>query len=134
MCWPASAVALLLISACGAGSDERAAAGPPPATELRIEFSPRGERGETRTATLTCDPAGGTHPRAAAACAALTGHPEALERVPRNAVCTQIYGGPEKAVVTGTFESRSILARFDRTNGCQISRWDALEPLLRLRD
>ena len=39
--------------------------------ELTITFWPEGPDGESTEATLTCDPAGGTHPDPEAACAAL---------------------------------------------------------------
>lgn len=43
--------------------------------------------------------------------------------------CTQQYGGPEVATVAGTFKGRAVTAQFSRTDGCQISRWQALAPL-----
>jgi hypothetical protein len=82
--------------------------------------------------TLTCEPAGGTHPHPDAACAALAAHPDALTRVPDEALCTQIHGGNETAAVNGAVSGERVDARFDRTNGCEIERWDALDPLLRL--
>jgi len=44
-------------------------------------------------------------------------------------MCTQIYGGPEEARVTGTFRGRSIDARFNRVNGCEIARWNRVAVL-----
>jgi hypothetical protein len=34
-----------------------------------------------------------------------------------------IYGGPQKALVTGRFLGKAIRAGFSRTDGCQIARW-----------
>lgn len=45
-------------------------------------------------------------------------------------LCTQQYGGPQVAVVTGTFHGRAVQASFRRTDGCEIARWKALAPLL----
>ncbi|MBT2531184.1 serine protease inhibitor [Arthrobacter sp. ISL-48] len=45
-------------------------------------------------------------------------------------LCTQQYGGPQVAVVTGTLHSRAVNATFLRTDGCEIARWNALAPLL----
>ncbi|WP_163166562.1 serine protease inhibitor [Arthrobacter sp. Alg241-R88] len=45
-------------------------------------------------------------------------------------LCTQQYGGPQVAVVTGTFHGRAVEAVFTRTDGCEISRWKAMAPLL----
>ena len=122
--------ATLLLSACGAEGESGAAAPPAPAVDLRVEFSPGASAGES--ATLTCDPTGGTHPRPEAACTVLAEQPDALEPVPADAACTQIYGGDETAAVTGTLRGQPVDASFSRENGCEISRWDALDPLLRL--
>ncbi len=53
--------------------------------------------GATTTWTLTCDPVGGTHPDPEAACSALAEHRSALRPVPKNKMCAQVYGGPERA-------------------------------------
>jgi hypothetical protein len=45
-------------------------------------------------------------------------------------LCTQQYGGPQVAVVTGTFNGRAVNSRFSLTDGCEIARWRALSPLL----
>ncbi|TLM75168.1 serine protease inhibitor [Pseudarthrobacter sp. NamB4] len=45
-------------------------------------------------------------------------------------LCTQQYGGPQVAVVTGTFHGRTVESVFTRTDGCEISRWKAMAPLL----
>ncbi|WP_237762547.1 serine protease inhibitor [Arthrobacter sp. ERGS1:01] len=44
-------------------------------------------------------------------------------------ICTQQYGGPQVALVDGTFLGREVHARFSRTDGCEIARWRALAPL-----
>ncbi len=65
----------------------------------------------------------------AAACARLN-DPAVMERLvsgpPADQICTEIYGGEDVAVVTGTLDDVAIDARFDRTNGCGISDWDSL--------
>lgn len=45
-------------------------------------------------------------------------------------LCTQQYGGPQVAVVTGIFRGRTVDSVFTRTDGCEISRWNAMAPLL----
>ena len=128
--------AAFLLPACGTeggdgGAD--AAVPPSPAIELRVEFFPKGAGAGGESATLTCDPVGGTHPHPVEACAALDTHADALAPVPPDAVCTQIYGGDETATVTGVVQGEEADATFNRTNGCEIARWDALAPLLDLR-
>jgi hypothetical protein len=44
--------------------------------------------------------------------------------------CSQIYGGPERALVTGTIGGRRIRRGFSRTNGCGIADWRRAMPLL----
>jgi hypothetical protein len=45
-------------------------------------------------------------------------------------LCTQQYGGPQVAEVTGTFHGRQVRAVFRRTDGCEIARWNTLSALL----
>lgn len=45
-------------------------------------------------------------------------------------ICTQQYGGPQVAVVTGVLHGRRVHSRFSLTDGCEITRWRAMEPLL----
>jgi Subtilisin inhibitor-like len=118
------------MSGCGPfGSDSDSGSGQgPSATELTITVQPKGPPGPTSVWTLRCEPIGGNHPRAEAACEQLTA--ESLEPLPPDTVCTQIYGGPEVARVSGTFRGRQVDSRFSRTNGCEIHRWDELGPVL----
>ena len=45
-------------------------------------------------------------------------------------LCTQQYGGPQVAIVTGSINGRPVSVTFRRTDGCEISRWRAMAPLL----
>jgi hypothetical protein len=120
---------LLVVAGCGSATDGGDAAQPSqPLYDLQITFWPEGKDGESRTATLTCEPNGGTHPDPAKACAALDAHPEALHPVPGDVACTEIYGGDQVALVEGD----GMRAVLNRTNGCEIARWDALAPLVEL--
>jgi Subtilisin inhibitor-like len=100
-------------------------------TDLVIEVWPQGNRGASRTWTLTCDPPGGSLPKPEAACSRLTR--KALRPLPRDLICTQIYGGPQKARVTGRVDGQPVDARFSRTNGCEIHRWDGVGFLFPVR-
>lgn len=103
--------------------------GPATATELVVVGTDgSGARVSWR---LTCDPPGGDHPDPDAACRVLAeAGDRALPPVPKDRVCTQVYGGPETATVSGTWRGRPVLSSFTRTDGCQIARWDALAALL----
>lgn len=76
--------------------------------------------------------AGSTLPDPAAALEALRLHGEAIffpqPGPPR--LCTQQYGGPQVATVTGRFLGRDVNSEFRRTDGCEIARWRAMAPLL----
>ncbi|MFD8419109.1 SSI family serine proteinase inhibitor [Streptomyces sp. NPDC059466] len=86
------------------------------------------------TYELRCHPAGGDHPAPEQACETLdrrtTWGKDPFAPVAPDTVCTMLYGGPATAHVTGTWAGRPVDARFDRSDGCQIARWDALVPLL----
>jgi hypothetical protein len=94
-------------------------------TSLHVTVWPNGS-GHTprKTYTLTCIPTGGTLPRRADACRRLARLKAPFAQTPQNVACTQIYGGPQKALVTGRFRGRSVRASFNRRDGCQIDRWN----------
>ena len=117
-------------SAASPGSSAPAAG----ATSLTVELMAEGEA-VTDTWTLECDgaaPVGHSGaPDPAAACAALAEHGTALMAEPGPGVaCTMQYGGPQRATVTGTVDGENVDAAFAYSDGCQISRWDALSGLL----
>ncbi|MFC9130632.1 SSI family serine proteinase inhibitor [Streptomyces sp. NPDC057099] len=90
--------------------------------------------GADGTFELYCGPAGGSHPDPSGACAALERDTrwgqETFAPAPKGGFCTMQYGGPATARVTGTWAGRPVDATYDRRDGCQISRWDRLVPLL----
>ncbi|MGW0839495.1 SSI family serine proteinase inhibitor [Streptomyces sp. NPDC002787] len=90
--------------------------------------------GADGTFELRCHPQGGSHPAVREACGRLdrrtTWGTDPFAPVRPGTVCTMQYGGPATAYVTGTWAGRRVDARFDRGNGCEIARWDALVPVL----
>ena len=98
---------------------------------LHVTVWPHGPGERHHAWTLRCAPSGGTLPRRAAACARLGRLRAPFAPVPPNVACTQIYGGPQSALVTGTFRGRRVRARFNRRDGCEIARWDAVRFLFR---
>ncbi|MGW4205248.1 SSI family serine proteinase inhibitor [Streptomyces sp. NPDC004726] len=134
-----ASVAALAAAAPGAGASELPfslplLSGPPVPDRLTVEVSKTGNVRTNGRYELECDPARGTHPAAEEACARLDtlarqdGNP--FKPVPRDAVCTQQAGGPATAHVTGTWQGRRVDATFTRKNGCEISRWNSLVPVL----
>ncbi|MDH4076363.1 MAG: hypothetical protein OEW29_10545 [Acidimicrobiia bacterium] len=65
----------------------------------------------------------------ATACTRL-GEAEVLARLtegpPADRTCTEIYGGPDVATITGELNGEAIDTTVDRTNGCGIADWDDL--------
>jgi hypothetical protein len=117
----------ILATVLGCGASVASAA----STELRITYWSEGRtQGTPRTWTLRCDPAGGTLPRPAAACQKLAGMKNPFAPVPADAMCTQQYGGPQEAIVQGTFRGRRIWARLTMRDGCQIARFKRLSFLV----
>ncbi|MGW1911996.1 SSI family serine proteinase inhibitor [Streptomyces sp. NPDC002076] len=90
--------------------------------------------GQDGTYELFCHPAAGSHPDAAEACRVLDEHTrwgrDLFAPVAPGTLCTMLYGGPATAHVTGTWAGRSVDAAYDRSDGCEIGRWDRMVPLL----
>lgn len=86
--------------------------------------------------TLVCDSgtpaAESSHPNAAAACTALKASPAILSPSTQGSAqaCTQQYGGPQRATVSGVVDGIAVDASFARTNGCEISAWEAAKDVL----
>ncbi|MET9547503.1 MULTISPECIES: SSI family serine proteinase inhibitor [unclassified Streptomyces] len=106
---------------------------PGPTDRLTITVSDSGGDGEG-TYVLKCHPTGGTHPAAAKACARLDEvtvyGTDPFAPVPSDRMCTMQYGGPATARITGTWQGRPVDATYNRGNGCEISRWDRMAPVL----
>jgi hypothetical protein len=92
---------------------------------LHITVWPDGQgQAPKRSYTLTCAPVGGTLPHRAAACRQLARLKAPFAGVPKNMACTEIYGGPQEAFVSGRFRGSLLRARFNRRDGCEIERWN----------
>lgn len=111
------------------GASESEPPGPEPTADLTVSVSDG--NGAVTTSMLTCAPPGGDHPDPAAACAALAvAGTDVFSPPDPDLACTEIYGGPQTASITGTVGGTRVNATFSRTNGCEIARWDALGPIL----
>jgi hypothetical protein len=45
---------------------------------------------------------------------------------PADQICTEIYGGPDTATITGSHEGATVNTVIDRSNGCGMNDWDSL--------
>jgi hypothetical protein len=108
---------LLVTAGCGGSSGSGAS------SDLQITVWPRGKAGASSSYTLNCPAGTGTLPKARAACSKLRqAGASAFAPVPLGTACTEIYGGPQIALVSG----KPISSDFSRTNGCEIARWERL--------
>ena len=101
-------------------------------TSLRVTYwEDAAHPSSSVTWTLRCNPARGSLPRPARACRKLAaGGAKLFAPLPKNIVCTEIYGGPQRARVVGVLAGKQIWANFARTNGCEIGRWQGVSPWL----
>jgi hypothetical protein len=114
-------VCATVIAGCGEDDEPAATAA---VADLTVEVDPDGSAPtEPKAATLTCD--------APEDCPEIDSlDPTVFEPTPGNVACTQQFGGPETAKVTGTFKGEDVDAEFGRQNGCEITRWKDAAPLL----
>ena len=114
------ALVLCAVLIAGCGEDDEPAATPSASVaDLTVEVEPGGKSGHRASATRAED-----CPEVAAL------DPKVFEPTPGDVACTQQYGGPETATVTGTFKGEQVDAKFGRQNGCEIARWEDALPLL----
>lgn len=126
-----AAIAVAVLAANGIGPATAADDTP---SDLTIVFNEGTGTSGAATWHLICAPDGGDHPDPANACAALTKHATTALSAPAGQICTNPiptnYGGPQTARITGTWQGTAVDTTFTRINGCAITRWDALVPLL----
>lgn len=111
-------ILVLAVALAGCGAAEEEAPSAPgqggTATRLVVEVRPRGDDGPAQRRVVT-----------------RTELTEAdLAPVDPQTACTEIFGGPQTARVTGTLRGEAVDARFSRQNGCEIARWDRAASLL----
>lgn len=112
-----------LVAAVGSGVARSAVAGTTAETQLTISFWPGGRGAEApQRWTLRCAPAGGTLPRAAAVCRQLSALASPFAPRRKNLTCTDQYGGPQQAVITGTHKGGRVWTALGMRNGCEIAR------------
>lgn len=106
-------LAALALAACGS-DDEQPAAGAPDSTQLTVEVT--GAQPDPITMEFGCGSADCDLGELA----------KVTEPPAEPHACTQQYGGPEKAHVTGTLEGRPVDVTIDRADGCGIAAYEQL--------
>jgi hypothetical protein len=122
-----AAALTLAISACGS-DDEPTQTANDQLANLTIAVDQDGENtgAPAQELKLTCESASDSDGCKAAD--AMTA--EDFAPTPPGQACTQIFGGPETATVKGTLHGEPVDATFSRSDGCEVERWKAVEPLL----
>jgi hypothetical protein len=124
-----TALITLVLAGCG-GSGAGGGANADSAIDLKLTLWPNGETGDSITWTLRCDPPGGDHPDAEAACAALAAVADPFGPVAPPDRCAEIPGGEEAvAVLEGDYRGRKVDSRFTRADACVSGRWDRIAPV-----
>src|SRR4051794_812215 len=116
------AVIVLCLLLAGCGAEQPAASGV--STKLLVTVDTDGPKGPAAPSSreVRCSDGSG--------CAAERVPASAYHPVQPRKVCTDIFGGPQTAEITGTLRGKAVSARFSRQNGCEIDRWQAAKPLL----
>jgi hypothetical protein len=106
-------LASIALAGCG-GDDEQEAGAPADATRLQVEVTKAGP--DPIEMQLVC--------RGTCDIEQLRGAIAGARNEER--ACTLVYGGPEKAHVTGTVDGEPVDVTIDRADGCGIADYDAL--------
>jgi hypothetical protein len=110
-------LALAALAGCGEDSEEPASA---PADTTRLTVHVTGAGPDPVTVELSC---GGSEP-------CDRGKIDKLAEITAPddppVACTQQYGGPEQAHVTGTLRGEPVDVKIDRADGCGIADYEAL--------
>lgn len=138
----AGAIAGLALTACGSvaapssgagaggtasGSASAAAAAPKGSLTITVLNGPSKKISHW---TLQCDPAGGTHPDPAGACAALMAIKNPFAQIHTGQECPMIMASARRATFIGTWFG----ARVDRTitdGGCDLANWSRLGQVVK---
>jgi hypothetical protein len=111
-------LAAATLAACGADDEQPASAVPAGTTQLSVEV--KGAGPDPVRIELRC---GGGEPCDRSQLDALA---QLVEPDDPARACTEIYGGPERAHLTGTLEGRAVDVGFSRSDGCAIADYEAL--------
>jgi hypothetical protein len=133
-----AAVGTTVAAAVAARAAPSSAAQQPTPPTVRLTIRVSDGRGHVRTAHLRCT---GARARAdgylrrrvgaARACRRARALADFILTPPRRGrACAQVYGGPERARLTGRIGGARVARTFTRTHGCGISDYDRLRPLV----
>ena len=127
---------VITAAACGSATSTGSAATPSasaPAAKVSLTVVVKASPGATpKRWTLRCDPTGGTHPDAQAACRQLLAAKNPFAPIPRGIMCPMIAAGPQRATISGIFFGQHVASNFARI-GCEAARWSELGDVFGFR-
>jgi hypothetical protein len=126
----AAAACMAAAAACGSAASSSAsppaASTSPAAPKVSLSITLTGGPGiAAQHWTLTCDPVGGTHPDAAAACADLLRAKTPFAAQPKDLDCPMILASARVATIEGTYFGQPVSITL-RDGGCTLTRWSEL--------
>jgi hypothetical protein len=122
-----AAICAAAATACGSKpepADGAGSAAPAPKVSLDITVSTT-PNAPSKHWTLQCEPAGGTHPNPAAACAVLLKVKNPFAPLPKGIMCPMIRVGTKTAIVKGTYFGKHIDTKLS-PGGCQLAQWEKI--------
>ena len=119
-----AAICAAAATACGSKPEPASAPAPAPKVSLDITVSTT-PGAPSKHWTLNCEPAGGTHPNPAAACAVLLKAKNPFAPLPKGMMCPMIRVGTKTAIIKGTYFGKHIDTRLS-PGGCQLAQWEKI--------
>jgi hypothetical protein len=134
----AAVAAIAVLAACGSvaapgsSGSSGSGAGTAPAAAPKASLTITVENGPGKPIshwTLTCDPAGGTHPDAAAACGQLLALKDPFAPVKTGTECPMILASSKSATFTGTWYGQKVNTTI-KDGGCDLGKWSELNQVM----
>jgi len=98
------------------------------AAKVSLTVTESGSGSAGRHWTLRCEPAGGTYPDPAAACARLLRFKTIFNPAPRHVMCPMIMADARTYIVYGTFLGQKVHQSIV-DGGCDLARWHELNQV-----
>ena len=116
------------IAACGTTPAPGTSGAAKPKVSLHVtELSTKGKA--TKHWTLSCDPSGGTHPHADAACKTLMGLKNPFKKPAAGTNCPMIIANAPRIVLNGTWFGHHV-SKTIADGGCDIGTWTKLSKII----
>jgi len=96
--------------------------------KVALKFQVEGDGSSGKPKTLTCDPAGGSQPAAAAACSVLLKLKNPFAPIAKEMNCPMLLRSNTKILVTGTWFGDSV-HRLVVDGGCDMALFDSLHKI-----